>query len=157
MIFGHISHIVANRYPKAIVAALDYLKQTDFDQLASGRYPLKGKSYVQVLDLTTSPEETHLPEVHRQYIDVQYWHAGMERMCVATDRGNHQVAESYDAERDILFYTQVENEQELLCRPGNFAVFFPEDAHRIACKENETSRIRKVVVKVAIDDLEEEQ
>ncbi|OOF50626.1 hypothetical protein BKK54_05950 [Rodentibacter genomosp. 1] len=157
MIFGHISHVVANHYPKAVLAALDYLKHTDFEQMESGRYPLKGRSYVQVLDLTTSLKETNLPEVHRQYIDVQYWHSGMERMSVATDLGNNQTAGSYDTERDILFYTHIENEQELICRAGNFAVFFPEDAHRSACRENEISTIRKVVVKVAIDDLEEEQ
>ncbi len=156
MIFGHISHIKANRYPKTIFAALDYLKRTDFNRMEAGRYPFKGKSYVQVLDLKTLPEEVSLPEVHRQYIDVQYWHSGTERMAVATDLGHHQIAELYDATRDILFYKAVENEQELICSTGNFAVFFPEDAHRSACKQNEISTIRKVVIKVALDDLEEE-
>ncbi|WP_109078852.1 YhcH/YjgK/YiaL family protein [Aggregatibacter kilianii] len=153
MFFGHISNVVPNRYPKAILRALNYLKETDFNQLAAGRYPLTVESYVQVLDLKTQTKDECLPEVHRKYIDVQYWHSGMERMAVAPDLGNNDIAEEYNTERDILFYNAVENEQEILCRAGNFAVFFPEDAHRGACRENEVTTIRKIVVKVAVSEL----
>lgn len=153
MFFGHISQVVENRYPKAVLAALDYLKNTDFDKLAAGRYPLHGESYVQVLDLETQTKENYLPEVHRQYLDMQYWHRGSERMGVAPDLGNNKMAQDYDAERDILFYADVENEQEIFCREGNFAVFFPEDVHRGACRAEETGKIKKVVVKIAISEL----
>lgn len=33
MFFGHISQVVENRHPKAVLAALDYLKNTDFDKI----------------------------------------------------------------------------------------------------------------------------
>ncbi|MBN6067105.1 YhcH/YjgK/YiaL family protein [Aggregatibacter actinomycetemcomitans] len=153
MFFGHLSNVVPNRYPNAILNALDYLKKTDFNRLAAGRYPLSGESYVQVLDLQTQTKDEYLPEAHRKYIDVQYWHSGVERMAVAPDLGNNAIAQDYDAERDILFYQAVENEQEILCRAGNFAVFFPEDIHRGACRPDEVAKIRKIVVKIAVSEL----
>lgn len=153
MFFGHISNIVANRYPKAVLAALEYIKNTDFGRLEAGRYPLTGDAYMQVLNLHTKTKEECLPEVHRQYLDVQYWISGMERMGVAPDLGNNKVAQDYDAERDVLFYSDSENEQEIVCHAGNFAVFFPEDVHRGACRKEEISSIRKVVIKVAISEL----
>lgn len=153
MFFGHISQVVENRYPKAVLAALDYIRRTDFDKLEPGCYSLNGESYVQVLDLQTQTKEHYLPEVHRRYLDVQYWHRGSERIGVAPDLGSNKVAEEYDTERDILFYAGVENEQEILCKEGNFAVFFPEDVHRGACRPEETATIRKVVVKIAVSEL----
>lgn len=155
MYFGHISNVVPNRYPRAIQEALDYIKNTDFDKLEAGRYALKGDLvYVQVLDLQTKPKAELLPEVHRKYLDVQYLHAGKERMGVAIDQGNNKVAQEYCTERDILYYESVTDENDLVCRPGNFAVFFPEDIHRAGCDDGESSPIRKIVVKIAVSELD---
>ncbi|TNG96331.1 DUF386 domain-containing protein [Pasteurellaceae bacterium USgator11] len=154
MFFGHISQVEEHLYPSAVVAALDFLKNTDFDQLAAGRYPIKGELiYAQVLDLETQPKTHILPEVHRRYLDVQYLHSGQERIGVAVDRGGNTVAKPYDTERDILFYQDVDAESELVMRPGNFAVFFPSDIHRPACFDGEMAKIRKVVVKIAVSEL----
>ncbi|WP_373820305.1 YhcH/YjgK/YiaL family protein [Glaesserella sp.] len=157
MFFGHINNFNPNEYPKAIQFALDYLKNTDFDALQTGRYPLKGDLiYVQVLDLETKPKSDILPEVHRRYLDVQYLHSGLERMGVEPDLGQNPIAKEYDPERDIQHYAMMQNEVELIFRPGNFAVFFPEDIHRPACQDGgRSSPIRKVVVKIAISELEE--
>ena len=156
MFFGHISNINVNEYPKAIQFALKYLQETDFDQVEVGRYELKGnRIYVQVLDLTTQPKSEILPEVHRNYLDVQYLHSGKERMGFATDLGNNLIAKDYDPVRDIQHYQDCQNECELIMQPGSFAVFFPEDIHRPACIDGKPSTIRKVVVKIAISELEE--
>ena len=72
MFSGHISNIISNRYPRAIQEALDYIKNTDFDKLEAGRYPIKGDLiYAQVLDLETKDKASFQPEVHRKYLDVQ--------------------------------------------------------------------------------------
>ena len=154
MFFGHISKVNKKQYPVAIQLALDYLASTDFDKIEAGRYPIKGDLiYAQVLDLETKDKSAILPEVHRKYLDVQYLHAGKERMGVTPDLGNNPIAQDYDAERDILFYTDVQNEVELIMRPGNFAVFFPEDIHRPGCADGQAAKIRKIVVKVAVSEL----
>ena len=154
MFFGHISKVNKSQYPKAIQFALDYLQNTDFDRIDAGRYPLKGDLiYVQVLDLETKAKTAYQPEVHRHYLDVQYLHRGKEIMATAVDLGHNPIAVAYDPQRDIQYYAEVANENELHCISGNFAVFFPEDAHRTAIYDG-TEMIRKIVVKIAISELE---
>lgn len=153
MFFGHISKVNKNQYPEAIQIALDYLQHTDFEQLEAGRYSLKGDLiYVQVLDLETKPKSAYQPEVHRKYLDVQYLHRGKEIMATAVDFGQNPVASPYDPERDIQYYESMEHENEFHCVAGNFAVFFPEDAHRTAIYDG-TDKVRKIVVKIAISEL----
>ncbi|AOF53864.1 putative beta-D-galactosidase [Pasteurellaceae bacterium NI1060] len=138
----------------AIQTALDYLASTDFTNMETGRYPIKGDLiYVQVLDLETKDKSDILPEVHRQYLDVQYLHSGKERIGVAPDLGNNPIAKDYDTERDILLYADMQNEIELIMRPGNFTVFFPEDIHRPASMDGQSEKIRKIVVKIAVSEL----
>jgi YhcH/YjgK/YiaL family protein len=48
--------------------------------------------------------------------------------------GSNTVAEDLLAERDLLFYTGMENESMLTMTPGSFAVFLPTDVHRPALR-----------------------
>lgn len=154
MFFGHLSNVDLSVYPKAIQFALQYLKDTDFDQLEVGRYSLKDDQiYVQVLDLETKPKSDILPEVHKNYLDVQYLHSGKERMGFAVDLGKNQIAVEYDPVRDIQFYQDAECENELVMQRGNFAIFFPNDVHRPGCIDGEMTKIRKVVVKIAMSEI----
>jgi len=153
MFFGHISNYNPKQYPKAIEFALDYLKTTDFSAMQTGVYELKGRDiFVQVLDLDTKAKSDFQPEVHRNYLDVQYLHHGKEIMATAIDNGINPIAKAYDPERDIQFYQSVANEQEFHCVAGNFAVFFPEDCHRTAIYDG-TEKIRKIVVKIAMSEI----
>ncbi|QLB18065.1 YhcH/YjgK/YiaL family protein [Mannheimia granulomatis] len=153
MFFGHISNYNPAQYPKAIQFALDYLKNTDFDAMEAGVYELKGRDiYVQVLDLETKEKSAYQPEVHRNYLDVQYLHKGVELMAASIDLGNNPIAVEYNSERDIQFYVSVQNENEFRCEAGNFAVFFPEDTHRTAIFAGE-AKIRKVVVKIKMSEI----
>lgn len=153
MFFGHISNYNPAQYPKAIQFALDYLKNTDFDAMEAGVYELKGRDiYVQVLDLETKEKSAYQPEVHRNYLDVQYLHKGVELMAASIDLGNNPVTVEYNPERDIQFYASVQNENEFRCEASNFAVFFPEDTHRTAIFAGE-AKIRKVVVKIKMSEI----
>lgn len=154
MFFGHLSTMDITIYPPAIQQALRFLQETDFDQLDVGRYPIKGDLiYAQLLELETKPKAEILPEVHRNYIDVQYLHSGYERIGFAPDLGINPIAIDYSAERDIQFYHSVDVENELIMQAGNFAVFFPNDIHRPACIDGNVTTIRKVVVKIAISEI----
>ena len=113
MYFGHIANYQPAHYPKAIQFALDYLKQTDFEKMEAGVYELKGRAiFIQVLDLTTQAKAAFQPEVHRNYLDVQYLHKGKEMMPVAADLGNNPIAQVYSPERDIQYYAEVSGENE---------------------------------------------
>lgn len=151
MIFGHVQNMndMLPWLPAPLRTALHHLQGTDFGLLEVGNYELQGRDiYVQVIDLTTKVFAETKPEVHRQYIDVQFLWSGQEKIGVANDTGNNKVREDLLAERDLLFYWGMENESTLVMQPGNFAVFFPSDAHRPACQFDGPEAIRKVVIKV---------
>ncbi|HXP96503.1 MAG TPA: YhcH/YjgK/YiaL family protein [Telmatospirillum sp.] len=153
MIFGNVHHAqdMAGWLPAPLRTALEHLKKTDFGALPAGNYDLQGKDiYVQVIDLTTKNVSETKPEVHRKYIDVQFLWSGRERIGFADDTGHNEVAEDLLAERDLLFYRAMDNESTIEMYPGNFAVFFPSDAHRPACQVDGPLAIRKVVIKVAV-------
>lgn len=154
MIFGHIANPDPCPLPAPLVKALAVLRQTDFSALAPGVVEIDGRRiYMQILDLTTKPVAENRPEVHRQYVDIQFLVSGEEKIGVAPDLGNNIVSESRLSERDILFYQQAENESFINMMPGNYAIFFPQDVHRPACIKNRESQIRKVVIKVDVTAL----
>ena len=153
MIFGNIKDYESGFawLPQPLKTVIEHLKQTDFQALPVGNYDLQGKDiYVQVFDMTTKPFAETRPEVHRQYADVQFSVSGCEKIGVASDDGSNTVAEDLLAERDLLFYSGVENESMLTMTPGSFAVFLPTDVHRPGCAFDQPEAIRKVVVKVRV-------
>ena len=153
MIFGHVKDLESSFawLPKPIRFALEHLRQTDFTGLPVGNYELQGRDiYVMVQDMETKPFSQTRAEVHRQYIDVQYLCRGSERIGVASDTGNNVMAEDFLEQRDLLFYTGMENESTLTLVPGSFAVFFPSDVHRPGCALDQPMSIRKVVVKISV-------
>ena len=153
MIFGNVRDFESSFawLPAPLKTAVEHLKQTDFNALPAGNYDLQGKDiYVQVIDMTTKPFAETRPEVHRQYIDVQFLVRGREKIGVASDTGNNGVAEDLLAERDLLFCKTMENESTLTMTPGSFAVFLPTDVHRPGCAFDQPEAIRKVVVKVRV-------
>lgn len=154
MIFGHISQPNPCRFPAAIEKALAFLRSTDFRALAPGVVDIEGRDiYAQILDLTTQPRHRVRPEVHRQYIDIQFMAWGEEAIGIAIDTGNNAVSESLLETRDIIYYQNSENESFFEMVPGSYAIFFPQDVHRPGCNKTRETPIRKIVVKVALSAL----
>jgi biofilm protein TabA len=153
MIFGSIHHLdeALPWLPAPLRTALSHIKATDFMALPVGNYDLQGKDiYVQVIETTTKPVAETRPEIHREYIDVQYLCSGREHIGVAAETGRNVVSEDLLKERDLLFYKDMENETTLEMVPGNFAILFPSDVHRPACQAAGPLKIRKVVMKVRV-------
>ena len=155
MIFGHISQPNPCRLSRAIEKALHFLRATDFTTLPPGVVEIEGRTiFAQVLDLTTKEPHENRPEVHRRYLDIQFLAWGEEKIGIAIDTGNNEISESLLEQRDIIFYHDSENESFIEMTPGSYAVFFPQDVHRTACIKNKEAAIRKIVVKVAISELD---
>lgn len=154
MLFGHIAQPNPCRLPAAIETALEFLRTTDFRVLPPGVVEIDGKNiYAQIIDLTTRPEEEIRPEVHRQYLDIQFLAWGEEKIGLAIDTENNVISESLLTERDIIFYHDSQNEFFFDMVPGSYAIFFPQDVHRPGCNKLRSTPIRKIVVKVALSAL----
>lgn len=155
MVFGHISQPNPCSLPRAIEKALHFLRATDFTILPPGVVEIEGRTiFAQVLDLTTKEPHENRPEVHRRYLDIQFLAWGEEKIGIAIDTGNNEISESLLEQRDIIFYHDSENESFIEMIPGSYAIFFPQDVHRPACIKNKEAAIRKIVVKVAVSELD---
>ena len=153
MIFSSIhANDDLKKYPAAIAKAITYLKETDFENLADGVYEIDGKMmYAQVFTFTSKPIEEGKPELHRKYLDVQFWISGEEMFGVAPSHGVGNCIEEID-ERDLHFYDGVANESFVHATKGCYAVFFTNDVHRPGCGlDGKPLTYRKVVVKVHTD------
>lgn len=157
MIFSSIyAQCEVGNYPKALQIALEYLQAHDFAAMEPGVYELQGsKMYAQVFDIVTASLGEKKPEAHEKYIDVQFLASGRERLGVVPNTGNYEVAERFE-EKDLIFYHSVENESFVEAVPGCYSIFFPSDIHRPAVAAGEPMTVRKVIVKVSVDLLQEE-
>lgn len=152
MVFSNLSLKSADEtYPEAIRRALSYLRETDFEELPDGEYSLTGRQmYAKVFHLQTKPvQETH-PELHREYIDVQYWINGREKFGIAPCTGEARMVDR-DVAEDVYFYGEAPGESFVLAMAGDYAVFYPWDYHRPGTWAGENpEECRKVVVKVGM-------
>ncbi len=163
MIYGNVNNPMfedqAAVLPKALGAALHFLKETDLAAHEPGVFNIElgGVPVIlQVLDLTTSPREALRPEIHQKNIDVQFLAAGgPELAAYYDDDGTSTVDEDLlDTPRDILFYKNnpVITEGRIPMTVGTYAMYFPWDVHVPAIQAGDApAAIRKIVIKVPLD------
>lgn len=113
-----------------------------------GRHELDGERlFVVVAEDCGRGRSAARLEAHRQYIDVQLALAGIDEIGWKSTHACRQLAAAYDPARDIEFYADAPDTW-LRLGPGQFAVFFPDDAHAPLAG---TGPVRKAVLKVAVD------
>ncbi|MHB0999583.1 MAG: YhcH/YjgK/YiaL family protein [Armatimonadota bacterium] len=150
MIIDNISNAsIYYRMGRGIETALRFLESRDLTQLEPGRYELEGDEiYFIVIRYDTKPIEQGAWEAHRQYADVQFIVSGTERMGY-TNLQTLQAADGYDDAKDIEFLNGEGN--FITMNQGDFAVFFPQDAHMPCIAVSNPEPVFKVVVKVRVD------
>lgn len=136
-----------------ITIGLEYLKNTDFSNIDSGRYEISGDDiYALIQDYSSKSESEGKFEAHRKYIDIQYLVQGEEKMGVS-DISNFEEITDYNEEKDIVFLRKKINSVEpnfIEIKQKNFIIFTPLDAHMPSIAVNEPKYVKKVVVKVRV-------
>ena len=134
---------------KAFAMGFDFLRKAVAEDLAPGLYTLDGKNvYASIQAYTTKPAGD-LMEAHRDYIDIQHIVSGEEKIECA-NLAECLEAVPYDPEKDAAFYTCPGKKVILACKAGDFAVFYPWDAHKPGIRLAEPVPVKKIVVKVRI-------
>ena len=110
-------------------AACDYLRRTDFANLAAGKHDIDGERLFVVMNRTEARgrDEAKL-ESHRQYIDIQYTIAGPDEIGWRPLAACTQIHKPFDAEQDFGLFADPP-ETWIAVPPGSFAIYFPDDAH----------------------------
>ncbi len=149
MVFDRLenSSVYEALHPR-LAAAFNYLRTTNLAQLEVGRHAIDGDDvFALVQEYQTKPDAEGFWESHRRYIDVQYVIAGSERMGYAC-QSTLTVRQPYDADRDLLIYDG--HGDFLTVAAGSFTIFMPPDAHMPCLAVGAASKVRKVVIKVAV-------
>ncbi len=142
--------IYYHKNPQHWDQAFQFLKTADLKNLPVGTQELEGKHlYVAVSEYKGKEKADTRFESHKKYIDIQYVIQGKE-IIGHTSLDNVKVVEPYNEEKDIAFY-QSDSGDYSTATPGNFFIFFPDDAHRPSISAGDTTMVKKLVVKVMID------
>lgn len=134
------------------LAAASYLKKLNTADLTPGHYEVDGADvFANFYHVTLESPDTLSFETHTHYADIQIITDGCEGMWYAPLSSALTVRAPYEAERDVTFYNDPAQSEELAVRAGQYAVFLPDDAHKPSCQTGNSSYSHKLVIKVRID------
>lgn len=151
MIYDHLSRAALyERVSKHMHHAFTFLRRGDLLTIAKGRHEIAGEdAFAIVHEYDTKPAEQCKWEAHRKYIDVQFTITGAEGMGVAyVDQA--KTTTDYDATKDFQLFTAQGDVVNV--KAGYFVVFFPHDVHQPGVAVDAPALVRKVVVKVRVDN-----
>jgi YhcH/YjgK/YiaL family protein len=132
-----------------IAKALALAAETDFAEIADGKYPLDSdRLYYMVQRYKTAPLLDKI-EAHRKYIDIQLLAKGTERIGYIDSKGLKQAVE-YSDEKDVEFFLVPKDITFLNMSQGAFAIFWPHDAHMPGRQIDKTQDVLKIVFKIRI-------
>lgn len=131
-----------------LAAAFDYIASGKLAELPVGKHEIDGKRlFVMVADERGRGEGVPKLEAHKRYIDIQMVTTGQDRIGWKPTKLCQPDAEGFHEDKDIGFFGD-EPENWLVLHPGDFTVFFPEDAHAPLSTEG---TMHKAVFKIALD------
>lgn len=149
MIFDKLENkdCYANGYP-LFKEAFAYIEEYVKNPVAPGTYEICGRDlYVVVQESTTRAEA--LFETHEKYIDIQFMADGAEKIVYA-NKEELEADTEYDESKDVQFFRDGKYDVDMVLKSGEFAVFFPQDAHKPAMDLDGRSTNKKLVVKVKV-------
>ncbi|WP_430811228.1 MULTISPECIES: YhcH/YjgK/YiaL family protein [unclassified Carboxylicivirga] len=156
-IIGTLSDLHKQSDPGKFKSAINYLEQTDLDKLFAKVTPgnpleveIQGRDVFAIFQKyeTKDAGEAKM-EGHRQYIDMQYIHQGIEQILVAPI-SRVVKAGTYDASSDLHF-AQVADYSNIKMSAGMACLLYPEDMHAPGISIDTPAAVEKIVVKIAID------
>ena len=127
--------------------AFDWIKSANLAQLETGKTVLEPDAlFINVSDSQLKAKGDAKLEVHRKYVDIQVPISAAESYGWKDRDQCTTVLKPFDTEKDIMFYDDAPSTYFTL-QPGQFCIFFPEDAHAPCVG---AGALRKIIVKVAV-------
>jgi YhcH/YjgK/YiaL family protein len=124
-----------------------FLAQNDLDKLDEGKHLIKDKDlFVNIQAAKGRAREAATLETHRDMIDIQIPLDGEETFGYTPlcDLPSFE----YNAEKDITKYGDTMAQTYVTLKPGQMAIFFPQDGHAPCISDKET--IKKAIFKVKV-------
>lgn len=132
---------------------LNFVQTKDIASLTGGRHEILGDSvFILIQEYFTQPAAEKEWESHRKYIDIQLVLEGKEFMGYSPV-ANLKAKGDYSEENDIIFYENDSKDRGyVMVHKNHFCIFFPEDGHKPGLHQIEVQRVKKAVIKVAVQN-----
>jgi YhcH/YjgK/YiaL family protein len=153
MIVSDLEHIDAQaEMTRSLTKAVEFLRLHDIQNLPDGKVEIDGdRVFALVQHYETIMTDTPSFEYHRKYIDLQYIISGAEVIGWAPVE-RMTITQAYDEEKDVCFGSVEKGKRTpLYLQAGQVAVLYPEDGHAPKLAAGASSRVMKIVVKVAVN------
>ncbi len=106
-----------------------FVKENDLASLEVGKHIIQGADlFLNIAVAHGKAEEDAVIETHRKMIDIQIPLDNEETYGYSPLAALPDV--EYNAEKDITKYPGVKAQTLVTCKPGQFAIFWPEDGHQ---------------------------
>lgn len=123
-----------------------FLKENSLNELETGKHFIKGKDlFVNVQDAKGRTKEEAVIETHKKMLDIQIPLSASETFGYIPLKDLPEA--EYNEEKDVTKYKGLADTY-VTCKPGEFAIFFPQDGHAPCISEAEV--FRKAIFKVSI-------
>ena len=150
MIYDHLEKLYDYSAVSNISKITDFLQNDSLSSLPLGKHQIEGEHLFVVIDeYETVDSEQKNYEGHRQYIDLQLVIKGEEIIKHCPVRLLKSI-QSYNAKRDVEFFSDQRHCLDLPMNKDHFAVFMPQDGHKPGCLTSSSSPVRKAVFKIRI-------
>lgn len=125
------------------------LDQQELSNVALGKYYLNDGVFYNIEVYKSSEKRGKRYESHKGYYDIHIIIEGQEIISVR-DISELQISESYDANRDVMFYTGDDKGKDVVMKPGKALVLEPFDAHMpgLSVESGRIDSVKKVVIKI---------
>ena len=134
----------------SVYEGLQYIMSMD-PNIELGVYPVNERILVKVMEYSTGEVCEVGYEAHRKHLDIHYVIRGKERIKWSPIN-DMTVKTPYDEENDGLYYENpIRHVSEALLGDDVFAVMFPQDGHACTYYVEKCEKIKKIVVKIAIE------
>lgn len=139
----------ANISPR-LATAFRYLEEKSWMELPEGEYPIEGRDvFARIMRVEPEPIEGSPFETHYHYVDIHYLVSGEEVLGWAPLPGLVPCKE-YNSEKDVIFFHPPRDYVSFKLKPGQFALFLPNDPHSPARCLDKAGEIQKILVKVKL-------
>ncbi|MCG3815793.1 YhcH/YjgK/YiaL family protein [Photobacterium damselae] len=154
MFVGHIDRFPAQSYlaPKLLAAMkIAFSRIQDLPADFSSSVEIDGKDFFfNIQQETCTLAEHKLAEIHHNYVDVHLVLDGQEQIGVSSQP--LEITDDSKKEFD-LYFGPLQDEDFITLKQGDFAIFFPHEIHKPLSTYGEPTRVKKAIIKIAIDIL----
>lgn len=154
MIYGQIDNFAGSQtHGERVHQAFAFLQGNRSSLLQEGRHEIAGDAVFAMVSCTeTRPQTSMRLENHHRYADLHFLLSGEEHTWVDFCAGATP-AEVYNPDADIEFYLPSATARPLLLSGDRFLLVWPGEAHAPCVALDTPQPVRRLVIKILVDDL----